>query len=371
MKVLIICTVDFQMTGIPMVIINNYRYHDHSKIREDFVVTTPANEKLINELISTGAECHVIPKRKKRPFYYIYRLHKIIKRGNYDIIHIHGNSALMEIELLATMFTNKPIKMVHAHNTSCTYKKLHEILYPIFIKSYDYSLACSDTAGKWLYKNKEYRVFRNGINVKKFIFSEDIRLTLRSVYGIDKYMVILHVGCFNKQKNHMYLVEILKKIKEKIPLVKLLLVGEGYTKTEITRYVEQMGLADDVIFLGNSDKVNEYMMAADVFVLPSLFESLGIVNIEAQCSGLPCVVSDQVPVEACVSDYMHFLPLNNDFAMWAGKIIITAGRIRSPKDSKKVVDAMYNIEDSAVELEQFYKECLEDKYEWLKVDTNV
>lgn len=359
MRVLIINTVAFDINGISTVILNYYRY-TKNQIDYDFVINEFIHPSYEEELRTDGCQIFVLQHRQKSPFAYIRQLAKIIRDGNYNIVHIHGNSALMSIELLACKKSKSSAKrIVHGHNTDCTHRALHRLLYRWFIRHYDYAIACSKAAGEWLYGTHSHRVLNNGIQEERFRWNPALRRAMREKYRLsERDLVLLHVGLFNEQKNHVFLIDVFREVVQRNPNAKLRLVGKGDIQEAIRRKVAQYGLESNVTFVGETLHPEEEYHAADVFVMPSLYESFGLVTVEAQCSGLPCVLSDQIPKEIKVTENVSFLSLDLQAKKWAEQILTYAGCMRSDHQAD-VVEKGYSIEREAQELVGFYRSVLE------------
>lgn len=359
LKVLIINTVWFRVNGMSNIIMNYYKYMDKSEIKFDFVVNDEINEIYREQLDNNYFMLH---NRKRKPFSYIKKLSEIIKKGNYDIVHIHGNSALMQIELEAVRKSGIDCKkIVHAHNTDCKYKLLNKILYKRFLKSYDYAVACSEAAGKWLYKEHEYTVMNNGIEEKRFAYNPELRDKLRSEHDVKNKFVLLHIGVFNQQKNHTFLIDVFNEVLKKAPDSVLRLVGRGILFEEIKIKVNQLGIEKNVVFVGETDKPEYEYQMADVFVFPSLFESFGLVTVEAQCSGLPCVISDEVPSAVKISGNSDFLPLDMSPEQWADVILKYKNFDDRKSCEASVIEHGYSIVKEAFRLTEFYKSIAAEK----------
>lgn len=356
-KVLIINTVWFRINGMSNIIMNYYKYMDKSEISCDFVINDEINEMYMKQLNNNYFMLH---NRKKKPFSYIKKLSGIIKKGNYDIVHIHGNSALMQIELEAIRKSGIDCKkIVHAHNTSCKHKLLNNLLYKKFLKSYDFACACSDEAGKWLFKDNKYIVMNNGVETSRFVYNAELRKELRNKNKCDDKFILLHVGVFNEQKNHTFLIDVFKAVLEKEPTAELRLVGRGIKFEEIKNKVKQLDIEKNVIFVGETTKPElEYLMA-DVFVFPSIFESFGLVAVEAQCCGLPCVVSDALPLSVKVNDEFDFLSLQKSPQQWADEILKYKDYNGRRSCEHRVTEQGYSIVKEANRLTEFYKSVSE------------
>lgn len=352
MNLLIISTVYLRKTGIPVSIMNNYRHFKHSDIHCTFV-TYGVDKSYEDEIFQNGDEIFILPNRMKRPMAYMKELRKIASSKKYDLAHVHGNSSTMLIELLALKGQVKVI--CQAHNTNCVHSTLHKILYPLFIKMSEEKSACTEEAGKFLYRKHNVKVLKNGIEAAKYSFSYDIRKEIRDNVGANGNYVILHVGGFYKQKNQDYLLEIFKQYHEKNPLSQLWLIGEGEKKESIMNLVQKYQLENFVKFIGRTNDVSKYMMAADCFVLPSLYESFGIVNIEAQATGLPCIVSTSVPDVAKISDFFYKVPLD-DTSKWVEAIENCRKLTIQRKDSSlNVFEYGFDVSQTSKELVNYYK----------------
>ena len=208
------------------------------------------------------------------------------------------------------------------------------------------------------WKEGKVSVLKNAIDIKNFCFSEETRKKYRQELGIDDQLLIGHVGRFQTQKNHDFLVDIFYEISKKDSSAKLLLVGEGPLQEKIKDKVAGLGITDCVIFAGVRDDVANLMQAMDVFLFPSLFEGLGIVLVEAQAAGLPCVASKTViPEEVRLTEEFEFIDLEESAQVWAERVLGIKGTENRLDGQDKVLKAGYDIKTSAKELETFYLTC--------------
>ena len=182
-------------------------------------------------------------------------------------------------------------------------------------------LACSKEAGEWLFGNTQFIVLNNGIDVSKYVFNQNIREEYRKILGFSDELVLGHVGRFSNQKNHNFLIDIFYEIIKINKKSKLILIGTGELENEIKEKVESLSLKEKVIFLGARADVNKIMQAMDVFILPSLFEGLPVVGVEAQASGLPCIISDTVSKDVKITDSVLQISLSLPPEEWGKKLI--------------------------------------------------
>lgn len=360
MRVLIINTVKFRENGITAVIMNYYKNMDKSDVQIDFVVINDIVQKFRNEIEPNGSKIFHIP-RNRNPISYMIKLKKVIKDGNYDIVHIHGNSAMMLLDMIPSKIAGTKVRIAHSHNTTCDHLAAHKLLNPFFQKSYTHALACSDEAGKWLFVNKPFTVLKNSIDSLSFSYNETIRNEYRKKINAGDKKVIGHVGNFLPQKNHTFLLESFAETLKKDNNCLLLLLGTGLLFDEMKQKAKELEIQDNVIFQGVTFDVNNYMQAMDLFVFPSLFEGLGIVMLEAQASGLPCLASTAVPVDAKMLSSTEFLPID-DKKLWGDKMattnIISNRKNNSETAIKKLTENGYDIKSNAENLLKFYYNVL-------------
>lgn len=296
-----------ELGGIESFLYNVYRFIDKEKVEFDFLTIsdTPAYGDKFKKM---GSTVYKVPKHINFLGYY-FAIDKILREGNYDIVHIHKNSAI-DILILKVLQRFPNIKVVvHSHNTFPSVggklEKLHKFNRKYLYDNADYRLACSDNAGKWMYGNGAFEIIKNGIDTKGFRFCTEYGEEIRAMYGIPmNAFVIGHVGRFTNQKNHSKLIDIFAAIKERKSDAYLLLLGGGELQDTIKSKVEKLNLCDSVIFCGVRTDVNKYLCAMDAFVFPSTWEGLGIVAIEAQASGLECYLSRELPKEVEVTDIL-------------------------------------------------------------------
>jgi len=317
-RILILATTPFMHDGLTKIIMDVY---DYSKERVSFEFASSFYEE--NEYWSRlkldQTPVHVLP-RKRKVLEYMKGIYKIVRKGGYDGVYIHGNSAMMFLEAFPARLAGVKSIITHCHNTKSDFPLVHYIVKPFFNKIVTDKIACSELAGAWAYFSG-YKAVLNGIDIAEYRFDPQAREEYRRKLDWEKNFIIGHVGRFNKQKNHFFLIDIFREIYRLDQTARLLLIGEGELMEAVEQKVQDFGLSDAVCFLGVTDSVDKYMQAMDVFLLPSLFEGLGIVGIEAQASGLPLVVSDSVPKEVQVTKEAYRMPLKSPALNWAQKAL--------------------------------------------------
>lgn len=356
MKILIvICTGFVPWGGLTTVAMNYYRAMDKQGMIIDFASNNQATEVLLDELNKNGSRYIQLPKRENC-LKYIQKLYKVLKDG-YDIIHIHGNSATMSLELFPALLCGTPKRIVHCHTTKPTAKYLSYFLCPIFKKMYTYAIAVSYEAGEWLYGKDNFCILNNAINIRKYFFNFAKRKQVRNNIGInEETFVVGHVGKINIQKNHKFIIEIFEEIVKRKENSLLLLVGDGPLRKATEEKVEEKGLQEKVIFVGMSEEPELWLNAMDCFLFPSKFEGFGLALAEAQANGLTCFAADSVPKCVDVAQAIHFISLNTKPAEWAEKII---NEKHSRMDIEHIVEmfdrAGLNIESEANKLKKLYE----------------
>ena len=310
----------------------------------------------LREQFEQIGKVHIVSNRKFNLVKYVKDLNKILEE-QYDIVHIHGNSGTMLIEVLVAKYNHIKEIFVQGHNTKCNYKWLHNLLkIPLRMFATE-KLACSDAAGKFLFGEKsKFMVLNNAIDIHKFSYNSFVRSKCRKDIGVENEFLIGHIGHFSEQKNHDFLVDIFKILHQKVPNVKLLLIGDGKKYKEMNEKVCNLGLNKNVIFAGKKNNVSEFYQAMDMFVLPSKFEGLGMVLIEAQSAGLPVLTSEHIPKEAECTPLFYRMELRCGANAWAEKIIsILESRIKRSQDIlDRIQKSGFDIECEARKLKRLY-----------------
>ena len=344
--------------GTQALLMNIYRNIDRNKVQFDFLVEYPDKQFYDEEILKLGGKIYYSNVRNDfNIFKFIKKLKKIIKENDYKIVHMHTYS-IGYFCLKAAKECEVPVRIAHSHNNETVHdfkylpKLFMQKIYTIYA---NYLFACSEEAGRYLFKNKDFKVLNNAIDSKKFIYNEDRRKEKRKELGLENSFVVGHVGRFHPQKNHKFLIEIFAKIKERKDNAKLLLIGTGDLENSIKKQVQKLNLQNDVLFLGNRTDVNDLYQAMDIFIFPSLFEGLGIVAIEAQASGTPIVCSNKLPLEIEISSIYKKLSLNETAEAWADEAIKLAGDNKSKQNlQQEVINAGFDLSDIVNKLQEFY-----------------
>lgn len=319
----------FNQGGIENFVMNVYRNIDRSKIQFDFAF--PINKKgcFDEEVGELGGNIYFFDSEKKSLWNYYKNLSRIIKtHGPYAVVHSHIYYFSGYILLIARL-CGVPVRISHSHETlkgrkQTLGRKLYQNIMRYLIKMNATNwLCCSEDAGNVVFKkNIPFQVLYNGIDIKRFLYNEEKRLQIRRGIVPDDGFLVLNVGRFAEQKNHKFIISVFSELVKVRPESHLLLIGAGVLKREIELLIERTGLKDKVTILSNIKNTEDYYSASDVFILPSLYEGMGIVVIEAQASGLPVLISDKVTREVQVTDIIDYLPIENGTErLWVKKLL--------------------------------------------------
>ena len=357
--------------GAENMIMNLYRKIDRTKIQFDFLIHTDEECFFDKEIRELGGKIYSLPKFSILSlFSYIKSLRDFFKNHKeYSIIH--GHIEYSEIIYLYIARKFNLFTIAHSHtlrpkNFSPLNMLYRLYLYPTrFIANHFF--ACSirsgeQTYGKRVIKKNNFKVLNNAFNVKRYTFDKTIRDSIRKELGIDDKYVIGHVGRFSEVKNHTFLLKTFKSLLNLNQNSVLLLIGDGELRKKIENEAKNLGIIDNIKFLGLRQDVNQLLMAMDCFVFPSLYEGLGIVIMEAQATGLKCIISDIIPTEVDCTDLIIRKSLSESSEEWARTISKTDASQNREKYNKILTEYGYNINDTTKWLENFYLEHSKGEY---------
>lgn len=297
------------------------------------------------------------PKNRHNIFKYYSFWKKFFKENHFDALY-YNTCDIVSIDMLKfAKNAGVPIRIIHSHSTGNQmeiekgmnlFHRISEKYNKKHIENYATHLfACSDTAGKWMFGQKPFCVIKNGILLSKYAFSQENRIKLRKKYGYtDEKIIVGIIGRLNPEKNPFFAVNVLEEWLNKASDRCAIFIGDGALKTDVQAVVKEKSLDKRIKFLGTVDNVNEWMSAIDCLLLPSLFEGLPFVLVEAQTAGLRCVVSSSVSQEANITGLVKYVDLQEDLNVWVQKLEeqIDLGR---ENVTLKLIEAGYSIEDSA------------------------
>lgn len=362
LRILYICTVTLSRNGIVTWIINysikmKKKYPNYTI---DVIVPCIMDNSICDLFEKNNIGIIEIPNRKNNPIKYGKNLYKLIKKNKYDLVHIHGNSTLMTVELFITLCAGIRIRIVHAHSTATSHPFLHDFLFPLFSRLYTCAFACNEAAGKWLFKNDKFYVIKNGIDFDLFKKNDETVIKMKNRYECEDSIVLGHIGQFDTNKNQSFLVNLIKELLN-YNNFKLLLIGEGDNKLNIEKQVENHNLSDNVIFTGLVNNIYEVLQAVDIFVMPSHFEGLPFALIEAQALNIPCIVSNNISNEAKLSNLYFSLSLDNvqDWVNTVLSLIDNKNKVKH-NESLSILDG-FNLNQNLEKIVQIYNDLIKVK----------
>lgn len=343
--------------GIESFLLNLSRCVNQKEVHFDFLIKGE-NKKLEQRLLKLGCNVYKVPDNNL--IKYVLFICRILKKNNYNYVHIHKNSAINIVLPILTKFLSNAKIIIHSHNTDPSnspifLKILHYINRPILNYIADYRFACSNEAQNWLFGRKklvDVTIVHNGIILDDYIFNIIERAKIRKELGLANKTVLGNVGGFRKQKNQIFMINILKLINDNS--VVLLLVGTGKDLPIVEDYVKKSKLANNVFFFKERSDVNNILSAMDIFLMPSLWEGLPVASVEAQASGLPLLLSDNISKEVKLTNKVYFLSLDN-LKRWVEKIHYLSKKKREDADINKIIEAGYDMKNTGLKITEFYK----------------
>ena len=344
--------------GSQTMVLNLYRNTDREKLQFDFVLDHPDERYFAADVEALGARIYSMPGFNGLNAGEIRRAWDafLTEHPDYKVLHSHVRSYASIYLPVAKRHGMKTI--IHSHNTSNgsgISAAAKQLLQRPLRDQADVLMACSREAGEWLYGKKacmrdNFVFLPNAVDTARYRLPESVRDQYRAKLDLSDKLVVGHVGRFHRQKNHAFLLDVFKALHDRRPDSALLLVGDGELREQTEARAAGLGLSDCVVFTGNRPDVPELLRAMDVFVFPSVWEGLPVSLIEAQASGLPCLVSESVTSEACISPLTEKLPVG-DAGCWADKILAAPPR----RDvTEYIVRAGFDVRESAKRMTELY-----------------
>ena len=350
--------------GVEAVVMNYYRNIDKNQIQFDFLCDSDSKNIPYEEIETLGGRVILIPPYQKVVKYH-KELKRVLKEGKYKIVHSHINT-LSVFSLFAAKCAGVSVRIAHSHSTTNPKEKkknlMKQFLRPFSKVFATHYMCCSELAGRWLFGDRTYNkgkvyLLNNAIDLDKFKYNETIRKEVREELNLkEDTMVIGHIGRFEEQKNHSFLIDIFYELQKQKENSILLLVGQGPKMKEMQEKVKQLDIEEKVMFLGQRKEVNRLYQSFDRFVFPSIYEGLGMVLIEAQCSNLYCLASSEVPNIAKINENVEFLELSKSAKEWANKILEDKNKLNRETFNEKIQEAGYDIKREENKLAQKYLE---------------
>lgn len=353
--------------GKKNLVMEYYRHVDRSKVQFDFFCDIDSNSVPKEEIEALDGRVYIIP-----PYQNIIAnmkvMKKIFKENHYPILHGY-NSTMNIFPMLVGKQCGIPVRInesISMGHKSDNKNLLKNILKPFSRCFATHYMSNGEVCGRWQFGDKLFdagkvTVFKTVIDVEKHKYEPELRKKCRGEFGLNDNIVIGHIGRFTAQKNTLFLVDIFNEIAKNEPRAKLLLIGHGDLEEVMMDRVKKYGLEDKVINLGKREDIHQFYNAMDCFLLPSLYEGLPVVGVEAECCGLPVFFSTEIPKESSPCDDLgYFIGLDKSAGEWADKVMSeTLQRMKHRTDhSGKVRKAGFDSNTEGINLQKFYqKEC--------------
>ena len=343
--------------GIPQVVINICQQEISKSIKFDCTVFDDnfgISGKILKQL---GCHFYLLPKQSKNPIGFIIKLIYILKTGKYDIIHVHTNHSSW-LPIMVAWFCGIKNRIAHSHTSKkagIIRQFLSTKITPLFATNL---IGCTILAGQTVFgrnvvDNSKFKLFYNTIDVKNFAFKLSSRINMRHQMKLKGKFVFGCVGRLDTNKNFIFALDVFHIIQKKLNESKLLIIGEGTLRKDLEEKVNKLRLNKEVIFVGNKKNINDYYQVMDCFLFPSLHEGFGIAAIEAQCSGLPCFISDGVPDAAMICNTTK-IPLSKSAKQWADIILEKINKFERKDCSDIIKKAGLDITNTSNKIEQIY-----------------
>lgn len=361
-KVLFIITCDLLRGGITSVMLNHVK--NAVEYEYDLAVAGSADPDIVRQFENEGVRVYTF-KKYPNVLRYARQLRKLIQNNNYSVVHVHGCSNTMSIELQSARKAGCPVRVAHSHNTTCKNKLLNRLLKPNFNGSFTHAVACGVEAGKWLFGDKTFFISKNGIDTSAYRFDLSIRTELRNKLGVDDGDVILaNVAMFTEAKNHVFLLDMFAELCKAHQNYKLLLIGSGPLRSVVEQKIAELGLERKVVLLGEVDNVREWLNAIDLIVMPSLFEGFPLALVEEQANGLHCIVSDVITDDVNISGNVDFQK-TDDISRWVNAVVGKSAEYDRARASDDAISAIcragYDSKTTAKEIEDIYNKAIAER----------
>ena len=353
--------------GKKNLIMEYYRHIDRDKIQFDFICDSDSQAIPEQEIVELGGRIYKIS-----PYQHIFRnmtdMARIFRQNKYKIVHAY-NSTMNLFPMAVAKYCNVPVRiseslsMAHEGDWKTILKKM---LRPMSKWYANYHMSCGDDCGRWQFGSKLFDagkvdVFKTVINTEFNSFNPEVREKTRAEFGWEDKIVVGHIGRFTAQKNSVHMIEIFGAVAKKEPNAILCLIGDGELKEEMMKKIDELGINKQVAYLGRREDIQQFYNAMDCFILPSLYEGLPVVGLEAESCGLPMFFSNEVTREANACDLGHFIGLDESIDVWAGEIIKACKKNMPVRKShaKEVCDAGFDSASEAIRMQNYYIDAIE------------
>lgn len=329
--------------GLENFIMNIYRNLNRQEVQFDVIVHSIRPGDYTEEIKSLGGKVYLAPRKSKHPIKNFLEIKRIVKENQYDVVIRHSDNAFPVLDLLAAKMGGAKKRIYQSHSSSSSHVGLHKF-FRLFMGSWaTHRFACSENAGKWMYGKRDFQIVKNAIDIKKYLFRQDVREKVRKEWGMEDKVVYGHVGIYMPAKNHEFLISFFETIAKKQENARLLLIGEGSLREAMEEQIARLGLEEKVILTGIRNDVPDLLQMTDVFLFPSVYEGLPLSVIEAQSVGLKCLISDRITKEVVVTDLVTRLSLEEGEERWADCAIALSKQYERKNTFDEIAKAGYNV----------------------------
>ena len=333
-------------------IMNIMRNLDSEKTRFDVLLFYIREGDYVPEIMNLGNRVFLAPRKSRHPIKNFLEIKRIVKENKYEIVIRHSDNAFAIVDMIAARMGGAKTLIFHSHSSSSYSKGLHAFFRPWMSFAVNKRFACSENAGKWMYGNRDFKVIKNAIDIKKNIYNPEIREKVRREWNMEDKVVYAHVGIYFPVKNHLFLIKAFSYILEKQPNARLILIGEGEMRSEMEELIEELGITDKVILTGVRYDVPDLLQMADVFCFPSKYEGLPLSLIEAQAAGLKCIISKVITDEVIVTDLVTKQDIEEGEEAFAKKALELSNPYERQSTYEEIKQAGYDV----LTLAKFYED---------------
>lgn len=345
--------------GLESYIMEIYRHCNHQKIQFDFLCFKKIHEDYEQEIHDLGGKVFYIPIKRNGVLAHYRGLKEIFSNCNYAGIYYQCNRKLSTLDVFKfAKKYNVPIRAIHSHNSTqqnvSFINKIRNRLVDFRIDNYVTDrFACSAEAGEWMFGNREYTVIKNAVDTSVFYYNKNDRIKTRKQLGLENKIIIGTVGRLAEQKNPFYIVEIMKQLCDMNKDIYFIHIGGGELEEKLKEKILEYSLQNNYLMLGMRNNIYSYLNAMDILVLPSKHEGFPIVLVEAQATGLKCLVADNITRSCDLTGNLKFLPINISAREWAEEILNELNYER--QDCRKIlVEKGYDIKTMAFQMQDFF-----------------
>lgn len=346
--------------GIETFIMKLYKNIDRERVQFDFLFYGNEAGKYEDEITELGGRIFRLPNKKQSLRAFLFGTYRIVKEHQYGLIHRHGFTHSLALDALLMKLAGCHNIIIHSHNTRSDDIE-DNFLRKIFMKPCrwllnrvaDYRFACSQAAGQWLFGKAPYKVVPVAIDLDKFGFDPDKRTVIREKFHWNKYIVIGSAGRLERQKNNLFLLDIFSEYHKLDDRVRLVMIGDGTERSKLETRIDKLGLNGYASLMGAQDCVDVLMQGLDILVMPSLYEGLPSVAVEAQAEGLLCILSANITKEVDLTG-ISFYELSLGAKEWARRIQMEWKEHERKNNTKLIAKNGFDIKEMAKDMEKFY-----------------